>query len=375
MSKQKVLVVEDEIIIAMDIRNNLRSMGYEVPAIASSGEKALEKVAEFQPDLVLMDIILKGKMDGVETATIIRKDFNIPVVYLTAHSDVYTLNRAKATGPFGYVVKPFEMRDLQTTIDIAIARSQAEEEMRKAMEKEKELSELKIRFVTMVSHEFRTPLSTILFSAGLLDKYRNRWSEEKKTTHLERIQTAVLHMTKLLEDVLLIGKAEAEQIKFKPESMDLEKFCREMVEEEQERSLNKLQIRLQTTDGELTEVEMDEKLLRHILSNLLSNAVKYSQADSVVEFELASKDGAAWFRIRDRGIGIPVADREHLFEMFHRGTNVGTIQGTGLGLAIVKRAVDLHGGEITVESEEGVGTTFLVKLPLHREIYDFNISD
>ncbi|MGK7905404.1 MAG: ATP-binding protein [Hormoscilla sp.] len=375
MSKQKVLVVEDEIIIAMDIRNSLRSMGYEVPAIASSGEKALEKVAELQPDLVLMDIILKGKMDGVETATKIRKDFNIPVVYLTAHSDVYTLNRAKATGPFGYVVKPFEMRDLQTTIDIAIARSQAEDEMRKAIEKEKELSELKIRFVTMVSHEFRTPLSTILFSAGLLEKYRNKWSEEKKTTHLERIQTAVLHMTKLLEDVLLIGKAEAAQIKLKPESMDLEKFCREMVEEEQERSLNKLQVKLNTTAGELTEVEMDEKLLRHILSNLLSNAVKYSQEDSVVEFELASKDGEAWFRIQDRGIGIPVADREHLFEMFHRGTNVGTIQGTGLGLAIVKRAVDLHGGEITVESEEEVGTTFLVRLPLHRKIDDFNISD
>lgn len=365
MSKQKVIVVEDEIIIAMDIRNSLRSMGYEVPAIASSGEKALEKVAEFHPDLVLMDIILKGEMDGVETAKKIWTSYNIPVVYLTAHSDVYTLNRAKATGPFGYVVKPFEMRDLHTTIDIAIARSQAEAEMRKAIEKEKELSELKMRFVTMVSHEFRTPLSTILFSAGLLEKYRDRWSEEKKNTHLERIQTAVLHMTKLLEDVLLIGKGEAEKIEFKPESIDLENFCLEIVEEEQERSLNKLQIRLKTTDWKFTEVCMDEKLLRHIFSNLISNAVKYSQTDSVVEFELASQDGAACFRIQDQGIGIPVADQEHLFEMFHRGTNVGTIPGTGLGLAIVKRAVDLHGGEITVESEEGVGSTFTIKLPLN----------
>jgi len=364
MSKQKVLVVEDEIIIAMDISNSLRSMGYEVPAIANSGEKALEKVAELQPYLVLMDIILKGKMDGVETADKIRKSFNIPVVYLTAHSDVYTLNRAKATGPFGYVVKPFEMRDLHTTVDIAIARAKAEEEMRKAMEKEKELNELKSRFVTMVSHEYRTPLSTILFSAGLLEKYGVKWSEEKKQTHLQRIQTAVLHMRELLEDVLLIGKAEAEQIKFKPESMDLEKFCREIVEEEQERALNQQIITLRMTDWELTKVCMDEKLLRHILSNLLSNAVKYSPTDSVVELELACQDGAACFWIKDRGIGIPVADKEHLFEMFHRGTNVGTIPGTGLGLAIVKRAVDLHGGEMTVESEEGVGTTFLVRLPL-----------
>jgi len=366
MSKQRVLVVEDEIIIAMDISNSLKSMGYEVPAIASSGEKALEKVAEFQPDLVLMDIILKGKMDGVETAEKIKTSFNIPVVYLTAHSDVSTLNRAKATGPFGYVVKPFEMRDLHTTVDIAIARAKASEEMRKAMEKEKELNELKSRFVTMVSHEYRTPLSTILFSAGLLEKYGFQWSEEKKQTHLQRIQTAVIQMRALLEDVLLIGKAEAEQIKFKPELMDLEKFCREIVEEEQERALNQRIITLKMTDLGLSKVWMDEKLLRHILSNLLSNAVKYSPTDSVVELELAclDDDSAACFRIKDRGIGIPVADKERLFEMFHRGKNVGNIPGTGLGLAIVKRAVDLHEGEMTVESEEGVGTTFLVRLPL-----------
>ena len=366
INQKKIVVVEDERIIAMDIRSSLLAMGYEVPALAGTGDKAIEKVEEFQPDLVLMDIMLNGRMDGLEAAQIIRNNFHIPVVYLTAHTDASTLERAKETGPFGYIVKPFEERDLHTTIEIAFARSKAENEVRKALEKERELSELKSRFVSLVSHEFRTPLSTILFSACLLEDYGYNWSEERKKVHLNRIKAGVERMNQLLEEILFIGKSDAGKLEFKPVPLDVEKFCREITEEYRETFGNQHHLQFISDRWQLTTACMDEKLLGHILSNLLSNAIKYSPAGCPIEFELSCQDDRACFRIQDRGIGIPSADRQHLFEMFHRATNVGTIPGTGLGLAIVKRSVDLHGGQIAVESQEGVGTTFRVALPLDR---------
>ncbi|MCL1472959.1 hybrid sensor histidine kinase/response regulator [Argonema antarcticum] len=359
-----IMVVEDEIIIAMDIKERLKKLGYTVPAIVASGEKAIQKAEEIQPDLVLMDIMLKGAMDGVEAADIIWNRLRFPVVFLTANTDIKTIERAKKTQPFGYLVKPFEEKELYTTIEIALARHQAEIEIRKALEKEKELGELKSRFVTMVSHEFRTPMATILFSAGLLEKYQSIWHEEKKMTHIHRIQTAIEHMTDLLNDVLVVGKAEAGKLEFRPAPMDLEGFCHQLLEDikHADKECHPLELTIQSA---VSNACMDENLLRHILTNLLSNAIKYSPQNSPVQFQLLCQDGQAVFQIRDAGIGINPEDEKQLFEMFHRGTNVGNISGTGLGLTIVKKSVDLHQGQIAVESEPGVGTTFTVTLPLN----------
>lgn len=359
-----ILVVEDEVIIGMDIKNTLKKLGYNVPNVVATGEKAIEKAEKLQPDLILMDIMLKGSMDGVEAAQQIRDRFNLPVVFLTAHTDATTLERAKKTQPFGYIVKPFEEKDLHTTVEIALARCKAETEIRKSLEKEKELNELKSRFISMVSHEFRTPMSTILFSAGLLESYSSKWSEEKKLVHIHRIQAAIEHMTDLLNDVLLIGKAEAGKLEFNPNPLNLEKLCSEIVEDLQLSNRNKHEIVL-LVEGVAENAKMDEKLLRHILVNLLSNAIKYSPENSKIIFSLRCENGEAILQIQDAGIGIPSGDLDHLFETFHRATNVGTIQGTGLGLAIVKRSVELHGGKIAVRSELDVGTTFTVTLPLY----------
>lgn len=234
-------------------------------------------------------------------------------------------------------------------------------EMQIALDKEKELSELKSRFVSMASHEFRTPLATILSSAELIEHYSHKWTEEKKLTHLERIQTSVKHMTQLLNDVLLIGKAEAGKLEFKPTPVALTQFCRNLVEEMQLTASN--HTIAFCSQGQYANTYMDEKLLRHILSNLLSNAIKYSPKASTIHFDLVCEQEKAVFRVQDQGIGIPVADQAQLFKSFHRASNVGTISGTGLGLAIVKKSVDLYGGNITVDSELGVGTTFSVMLP------------
>ena len=249
----------------------------------------------------------------------------------------------------------------------------AKEEIYKALETEKQLGLLKSRFVSMTSHEFRTPLTTILSSAELIQDYGHKWTQEKKLQHLQRIQTAVKHMTNLLDDVLLIGKAEAGKLDYNPVLLDLVQFCRNLVEEIQtttkSHTITFISQNNCTDKGQSSceRVYMDEKLLRHILSNLLSNAIKYSPQGCSVNFDLVCEREEAVFKVRDRGIGIPEKDRAKLFDSFHRASNVGTISGTGLGLAIVKEAVDLHGGKIAVESEVGVGTTFIISLPLNNE--------
>ncbi len=252
--------------------------------------------------------------------------------------------------------------------DITV-RKLAEEEISKALQREKELSELKTSFVAMTSHEFRTPLTTIQSSAELLERYRNKFSEEKQVTHLQRISTSTVRMIQMLNDILIISEAEAGKLKFNPVPMDLVKFCRNLVEDLQQIDKNQRAL-VFTVQGALPTPTslplMDEKLLRQILTNLLSNAIKYSPAGSTVQFDLICFDDKAVFRIQDQGIGIPKADQLRLFESFHRATNVGTIQGTGLGLAIVKQCVDLHKGKITVDSIEGMGTTFTVTLPLKK---------
>jgi PAS domain S-box-containing protein len=242
-------------------------------------------------------------------------------------------------------------------------RKQVERDIRIALTKEKELSELKTRFISMASHEFRTPLTTILASAESLERYQSKWTDDKKRSTLQRIQTAVQYMTGLLNDVLLFGKGEAGKLDFKPGLLNLEHCCAGLVEEFQFKETNPERL-LFTQSGDSTDGWVDEKLLRHILVNLLANALKYSLPETVVRLELTCQDGFATFKVADAGIGIPTNEQKRLFDSFYRATNVGNIPGTGLGLAIVMRAVKAHSGTIAVTSDAGVGTTFTVSLPI-----------
>ncbi|MBW4679762.1 MAG: PAS domain S-box protein [Microcoleus vaginatus WJT46-NPBG5] len=261
-------------------------------------------------------------------------------------------------------------------------------ELSKALETEKELNELKSRFVYMVSHEFRNPLASIVMSVELLERYADRASTEKKNQYFRRIKSAVKQMIDLLENVLLIGRTEMGKLSFDPVPVDLEAFCRELVEDCQLRAGNIHTITfinhssdasrnsLSLSANSLMPVSpvsnflpcLDEKLLHQILSNLLSNAIKYSPQGGTVHLGLSYQRSEIIFEITDEGIGIPLEEQPYLFDSFHRATNVGKIPGTGLGLAIVKKAVDLHGGTITVHSEVGIGTTFTVRLPIRLPI-------
>ncbi len=243
-------------------------------------------------------------------------------------------------------------------------RKRAEEETNRALEQQKELNELKSRFISMASHEFRTPLTSIIMSVDLLENFADQWTAAKKQTHLQRIRQCSLSMKALLEDILTIGRAEAGKFDLKPAPLDPQEFCRSLVEETQLTTGQQHAIQFACTDTLPAQAYLDDKLLRHIFTNLLSNAIKYSPEGGVVDFTLARTGDRLHFTIRDRGIGIPPEDCERIFDSVHRARNVRDIGGTGLGLAIVKKAVDLHGGTIACHSVVGDGTTFQVELPL-----------
>ncbi len=259
-------------------------------------------------------------------------------------------------------------------------RKRAEAETLKALHKEKELSELRSRFVSMVSHEFRNPLTSILSAADLLEYYLETASTEKKLQYIKRIQTAANTMNELLEDVLFIGRHEANKVFFNPTRINLVDFCQKIIQEIEfvfskkgQKIIFNIQAEKSPKIGSLKPQEhyiglFDEKLLRQILVNLLSNAIKYSPINGLIHLDLLWKFTQVVFIIKDNGIGIPSDDLPHLFESFHRCQNVGMISGTGLGLTIVKRSVEMHGGHISVESQIDVGTTFTVTLPLKTEV-------
>lgn len=240
-------------------------------------------------------------------------------------------------------------------------RQQADEELRKALEKERELNELKSRFVSMVSHEFRTPLAVIQSAGDLLKMYSERMTPQRRVEQLHEIHLQVRRLTNLLDDILAISRVERLGVQLRPKPVDLRLFCSDIARESQFTS-NTHTIKF-AFKGETGEVVLDTKLMRQALGNLLSNAIKYSPVGTTVYFDVETTDQDVQIRIRDEGIGIPAEDQKHLFEVFHRGANVGQISGTGLGLAIVKQAVDAHGGTIEVESAVGEGTTFILTVP------------
>jgi PAS domain S-box-containing protein len=242
-------------------------------------------------------------------------------------------------------------------------RKRLEVDLRTALQKERQLNELKARFSSMVSHEFRNPLSVIQSLTSIMKKYRGRLSEDKQMEYLDQIRSQVSHLVSLLDDVLAISRAEAIKEEFAPVPSDLQALCRALVEEMRLNTPPTHQLAF-SNDAHLPIFPFDPALMRRIITNLLSNAIKYSPEGGTVSLELCSEDGRALIRVRDQGIGIPKDDLPHLFETFHRASNVGAISGTGLGLAIVKQAVDQHGGSVMVESSEGAGTTFTVCLPL-----------
>ncbi|WP_160164597.1 PAS domain S-box protein [Pedosphaera parvula] len=260
---------------------------------------------------------------------------------------------------------------IQAVINDITERKQAETELLKALAREKELGVLKSSFVSLVSHEFRTPLGIIMSSAEILHSYLDQLETIHRQEHLESIAKNAKRMAGMMEEVLLFGQVEAGKMELHPAPLSLSSFCRRLKDEILSATDGQCPIVL-TMEAFPTDIFADERVLRHIFTNLLLNAVKYSRAGSPVHFMVAQEGKDAVFQVRDQGIGIPEADQQWLFKAFHRGSNAANLPGTGLGLVIVKRSVELHNGRIKVESVVDQGTAITVRLPLFNEANEKN---
>jgi len=383
-SSVKILLIEDNLAEArllLEFLKQAQSKQFSLVHVKRLRE-ALERLNQDSFDIILLDLTLPDSQGLASLAPLNNRVPSLPIVVLTNMNDEELAIEAVRQGAQDYLVKRQVNSDvLMRSIYYAIERKQMSEALRvvnQALEirlqertaelvKAKEINQFKSEFVSILSHDFRNPLNTILLSAGSLQLNEDKLSQEKKLTHFQLIRSAIKDMAQLLDEVLLIGKADLGQLPYQPIFLALEPFCSQLMEQ------LKLGIGQQhqlvfTSSGEFPESLWDESLLQHILSNLLANAIKYSPEGGKIQLDLSCQEKTVIFRIQDCGIGIPIEDQKRLFQAFSRASNVDTIPGTGLGLAIVKRCVETHGGQISVNSEVGVGTTFIVTLPLNNSL-------
>ncbi len=338
-----------EAIIFVTDRDGLIKM-FNPAAEQQLGYKAAEVISKEHPtsfwnmeDLTMNDLIAKAdsSLPNERELTYIRKDGSLFPV-----SQTFTAMRNSQGEIEGY---------LGISMDIS-ERKKAETDLRVALEKEKELSELKSRFVTMASHEFRTPLSTVLSSAYLVSKYVEKEDHPKREKHVQRIVSSVNMLTDILNDFLSVGRIEEGKIQVRYSNFDITRHLEQIISE-LNGLLKKGQQIAYSHQGH-SSVELDPSLMKHIVMNLLSNAIKFSPEDTTIEMNSQLTDQGLILTITDKGMGIPEEDQQHLFERFFRATNATNIQGTGLGLHIVSKYTELMNGTIAYRSELGSGTTF-----------------
>jgi two-component system, sensor histidine kinase and response regulator len=352
-----IIAVDDNAVSLRLLEGMLRKSGYQVRSF-SRARPALEAAAERAPELFLLDISMP-EMSGYEMCSQLKSDETlqrIPVIFLSASDNAMDKVRAFRCGGADYVTKPFQ-------IDEVRARVEAQLELFRTRQSEKELLRMRSQFISIASHEFRTPLTVILSSTELLEIHAAKLTPEKRNVYIHRIQTAARHMTELLSDVLLIGKADAERVTVRSAPLDADALVATLLDDLRGSFAASASFSVQTA-GAPQPVTTDAKLLRAILQNLLSNAVKYSRGDRVTVTILIEYRGSGLeIAVADDGIGIPEKDQGNLFELFHRGSNTKSVPGTGLGLAIVKRFVKALGGSVRFQSSEGEGSRFTIALP------------
>jgi signal transduction histidine kinase len=401
VTKTKVLIVEDEAIVAADLANKLEHLGYRVSGSVPSGEEAIAIAGEYRPDIVLMDIRLSGSLDGIETAERMRRAHGIPVVYVTAHSDPDTLTKALGTEPFGYILKPFIDRELTTQIEIALYKHRSElalrengerlrqrqEELERLNEELKDVNrgmvglyaeldekarelrradEIKTRFLSNISHEFRTPLNSIFALSNLLLERTDGELTSEQEKQVGFIRKAADSLLELVNDLLDLSKIRAGKIEVRPvefSTATLFSALRGML-----RSLQvnpAVALIFDEPDG-VPWLYNDEGKISQILRNFISNALKFTERGEVrVSARYDEGNRTVTFTVSDNGIGIAADDLERIFEEFTQLEHPAQskFKGTGLGLPLCRKLAELLGGRIELESEVGVGSKFSLTLP------------
>jgi len=382
MGNTQIMVVEDEALIAMALQKKLKKWGYEVPAVVSSGEEAIIAATKFHLDLVLMDIRLYGRLDGVETAQEITKYISIPVIYLTGFSDEHILKRAEDTEAFGYLMKPINERELQATLQIALHKAKLECELKESLILQSTLShqlqhtsaklqesnkQLKLAnqrmydLVIRVSHDLRTPLSNINGFAELLKKTTD---EDERQFFSDRIHDISLHSMTMVHELLEIFCLDRGELQINLQSCDLYLLAQEVMQGFQALS-DKKEIQLINEIQESIYIKADRERLLEVLNNLISNAIKFTPHFGEVTLQNTPHQKGLLIEVIDTGVGISEEDLPKLFNEYKKFSTLGTEheEGFGWGLPLSQELIRAHDSQIEVSSILGQGSRFSFILP------------
>lgn len=373
MTRPHILLVEDESIVAMDMSRRLISLGYPSVEYVATGEAAVAYAVEHKPDLILMDIHLKGKMDGIQAAGLIRRQNDIPLIYITAYADEKTFARAKETEPYGFIMKPFQEREVRSSIEIALYKHTIQKELLQAKIDAEQANNAKSRFLTMMSHELRTPLNSIL---GMTQLAMESKSPTEQLEYMKIAHREGRNLLSLINTIIDYAQMESGQTVYKNEDFHLDRMAEEIMEiyrEGAESRRIEFSLNLEK-DGPL-HLHGDTGKIKQIFMNIIGNAVKFTARGSVaVRIRTRSNElddtVQLYAEIEDTGCGIPVKEQTEIFSAFRQGDNSYTRMygGVGLGLTAVKQMVDTLGGSIEFESAPDVGTVFRIYLVLRKAL-------
>lgn len=363
----RILVVEDEAIVAADIRRNLIDLGYEVMETASSAEEAIARASEMRPDLALMDIHIKGDLDGIETAEILRKRFRVPVIYVTAYADEMTVERAKKTEPQGYLLKPIKISELRSVVEIGLYKHSMDTRLRERDEQLEAANADLEAFSYSAAHDLRTPLTAIGGFAATLLKHAANLDEAERHDLTERIYSSSQRMGQIIDDLLKFASLTRVELRRIP--TDLGAIAREVADGLSKQDSARV---VELTIAEPALGMGDPGLLRSALENLLGNAWKFTGKvpDPKIEFGSVQEDGQTVYFVSDNGVGFDMASADKLFAPFQRLHDVRQFEGTGIGLAGVQRIIQRHGGRIWAESTPDEGATFWFSLGESEDVTD-----
>ena len=349
----KVLIVEDEKIIAMELEQQIKQLGYDVIGPVASGAAALKNAEIARPDLVLMDIRLEGPADGIETAEAIRDRFDIPVIYLTAHADDMTIQRAKMTEPLGYLLKPWREHELQAAITVALHKHKTN----------KALEQRQADFLAMLTHDIQNPLQLVLGYADVLAEDLNSNSLDQAGQLLDQMRDNILSTSDLVGNYSTALAIEGGRLPLVIEQVQLNEIIGQ-VETRYAAEAARRGLSLQTKLADnLPLVEADALALERVFANLIHNALKFTPPGGQVTVTSSRIGETILVLVRDTGPGITPEEIPALFAKYWRRKRHSYQSGSGLGLFIVKSLVEAQGGRVEVESTLGMGTCFKVIFP------------
>lgn len=390
MSGSGILIVEDENIVALDMKMRLESLGYGVLGVVDTGEAALEFIGRAKPDLVLMDIKLKAGSDGIETARQARERVEVPIIFVTAFTDEGTLERAKLASPYGYIVKPFHERELRIAIELALYKFQYEISMRRSKDLAEEANRAKGEFLANVSHELKTPLNSVI---GFTELSLDLSVDGEQREYLSSVLRSARSLVTLIDSILDFARLENGRLSPVQSSFSLDELLGECVEFLAVGTTSRnLEVYFRRDRKVPEYLVCDRSRIRQILMNLVDNAVKFTEQGSVrlsVDLAKSAVLGEARTRngrghpgldkapaslllrivVEDTGMGMDPEKVPKAFERFTQldGSRTRPAGGTGIGLSIVAKSVDLLEGEILVDSAKGRGSRFEVLIPVHED--------